>query len=88
MVVKTSRYFEKEFKRLPQGLKDSAKKKIELLLDNVSHPSLRVKKVIGYHEVPSIMEMSINMAFRITFQVFPDFIYLRHVRTHEIFRHP
>lgn len=88
MVVKTSRHFKKEFKKLPVDIKESAKKKLRFLLDNLSHPGLRVKKVMGYHEEPPIMEMSLNMSFRITFQVFPDFIYLRHVGTHEIFRHP
>ncbi len=87
-MVKTSRDFEKEFRKLPQHLKDLSKKKLGLLLDNPSHPSLRVKKVQGYHEEPSIMEMSVTMALRITFQNFPEFLYLRHIGTHEVFRSP
>lgn len=87
-MVKTSRDFEKEFKKLPRDLRELAKKKLALLLDNTSHPSLRVKKVQGYHEEPPIMEMSVTMAVRITFQQFSDFLYLRHIGTHQIFRSP
>lgn len=87
-MVKTSRDFEKEFKKLSKDLKELAKKKLALFLANSTHPSLRVKKVHGYHEEPPIMEMSITMAVRITFQKFPDFVYLRHVGTHQVFRRP
>ncbi len=88
MVIKTAPGFEKAFKRLPEDLKELSKKKLDLLLENPSHPSLRVKKVQGYHEEPPIMEMSVSMVIRITFQKFPDFLYLRHIGTHEIFRNP
>lgn len=88
MVVKTSGNFEKEFKRLPPPLKELAKKKLQLFLDHPAHPSLRIKKIQGYHEDPPIMELSVSMAVRITFQRFPDFLYLRHIGTHEIFRRP
>lgn len=88
MVIRTSRDFEKELRRLPVDLKDLAKKKLGMLVERPSHPSLRVKKVQGYHEDPPIMEMSVTMAVRITFQRFPDFLYLRHIGTHEVFRRP
>ena len=88
MVIKTSKDFEKEFKKLPTDLKELAKKKLQLFLNNPSHPSLRIKKVQGYHEDPSIMELSVTMAIRMTFQNFSDFLYLRHIGTHEIFRSP
>ena len=87
-MIRTSASFEKEFGKIPPDLKVITKKKLERLLENPGHPSLRVKKVQGYHEEPPIMEMSVTMALRITFQIFPDFFYLRHVGTHEIFRHP
>lgn len=88
MVIRTSASFDKELKKLPSDLKGLAKKKIGLFLDNPSHPGLRVKKVQGYHEEPPIMEMSVTMAVRVTFQRFPDFLYLRHIGIHEIFRSP
>lgn len=87
-MVKTSSHFERSFKKLPRDLKELTKKKLRLLLEDPSYPSLRVKKVQGYHETPSIMEMSVTMSLRVTFQIFPDFIYLRHVGTHEILRNP
>lgn len=88
MVIKTSWDFEKEFKKLPPPLKDLAKKKLELFLEHPAHPGLRIKKVQGYHEEPPIMELSVNMTIRITWQRFSEFIYLRHIGTHEIFRRP
>ncbi len=88
MVIKTSRDFDKEFSKLPKNLKESAKKKLQLFLIDPSHPSLRLKKVQGYRETPPIMELSVTMAIRITFQNFTDFLYLRHIGTHEIFRSP
>ena len=87
-MIKTGRDFEKEFRKLPGNLKELAKKKLALLIDNQAHPSLRVRKMQGYHEEPPIMEMSITMTVRMTFQRFPDFLYLRHVGTHEVFRNP
>lgn len=88
MVIKTSRDFDKEFKKLPEDLKGLVKKKLGLLLEDQTHPSLRVKKVQGYHEDPPIMEMSATMAVRITFQRFSEFLYLRHIGSHRIFRSP
>lgn len=88
MVIRTSRDFEREFKRLPPPLKELAKKKLQLFLDHPTHPSLRIKKIQGYHEDPPIMEMSVTMGVRITFQRFPEFLYLRHIGTHGIFRSP
>ncbi len=88
MVIKVSTDFAGEFKKLPGNLRKLSHKKLALFLNNMSHPSLRVKKVQGYHEEPPIMEMSVTMAVRITFQKFPEFLYLRHIGTHEIFRRP
>lgn len=88
MVIKTSASFEKEFKKLPADQKKLAKKKLALLVGDPRHPSLRCKKVQGYFEEPPIMELSVTMTVRVTWQRFPDFIYLRHIGTHEIFRRP
>ncbi len=88
MEIKTSADFEKEFKKLTTPNKELTKKKLRLFLEHPAHPSLRIKKVQGYHEEPPIMELSVNMAIRITFQRFSDFLYLRHIGTHQIFRNP
>ncbi len=88
MVIKTSRDFEKGLKKLPPPLKELAKKKLQMFLDHPTHPGLRIKKVQGYHEEPPIMELSVTMAVRVTFQRFPEFLFLRHIGTHEIFRRP
>lgn len=88
MVIKTSENFDKEFKKLSKEHQNLSQKKLELFLTHSTHPSLRIKKVQGYHEEPPILELSINMSIRMTFQHFEDFIYLRHVGTHQIFRKP
>ncbi len=88
MVIQTSAAFEKEFKKLSKDNRELSKKKLELFLERPSHPSLRIKRVKGYVEDPSIFELSINMSLRVTFQRYSEFIYLRHIGTHEIFRAP
>ena len=77
--------FEKTFVRLPKEIREATYQKIELLLENSSHPSLRVKKIKGTH---SIWEMSITMNYRITFEVGKKEILLRKIGTHDVLRNP
>ena len=79
-----SRPFEKLFARLPQDIRDLTYEKLDLLLKNPSHPSLRVKKIKGTQD---IWEMSVTMSYRITFEVLAEEIYLRKIGTHDcVFR--
>jgi len=80
-----SKPFEKLFARLPQDIRATTYEKLTILLENPSHPSLRVKKIKG---VQGVWEMSITMTYRITFEVMEDTIYLRRIGTHDILNHP
>lgn len=77
--------YKKLFARLPKELRDTTYEKLELFLNDPSHPSLRVKKVKG---TPGIWEMSVTMNYRITFEVMEGEIYLRRIGIHDILRHP
>jgi len=80
-----SKPFDKIFRQLPANVRELTYEKLELFLANPAHPSLRVKQVKGTH---GIWEMSVNMNYRITFEVWPEKIYLRRIGTHDILRHP
>ena len=54
--------FKRHFKALTQGEKSRLMKKLELLAENPSHPSLRTKKIQG---APDLYECSVNMDIRI-----------------------
>lgn len=54
-----------------------------MLTRNVSHPSLRIKKMKGHHN-PEIWEISANMDIRITFhRIKPNTIVLRNCGHHD-----
>lgn len=80
-----SKPFEKLFARLPQDIRDTTYEKLDLLLKNPSHPSLRVKKIKGAQD---IWEMSVTMNYRITFEVLEEEIYLRKIGTHDVLNQP
>ncbi len=63
--------FEKAFGRLPEDAAELFLKKLPLLLVNMRHPSLRVKKMLGLHD-PEVWEGSLSMDYRFTFQVEKD----------------
>jgi len=68
-LVRTNR-FKREFRKLPQNIKERAIGKLNLLIMNPRHPSLRVKKikgeVRGYRDV---FEASITKDYRFLFRV-------------------
>jgi len=80
-----SRLFEKTFSRLPKEIRGSVYDKLELFLEDPSHPSLRIKKIKGSDY---IWEMSVTMSYRITFQIREAEIVLRKIGPHDILRKP
>lgn len=79
------RSFERLFKRLPKNVEQQTYEKLALLLEDPSHPSLRVKKTKG---TASIWEMSVTMNYRITFEVDAKRILLRRMGMREVLREP
>jgi mRNA-degrading endonuclease RelE of RelBE toxin-antitoxin system len=85
MEFKRSRKFKKQYKKLPQQIKDLSKKQLELLLGNPGHPSLVIKKM---NDPRKIWEGKINRSYRFTFQKTEENYILRTIGTHDILNSP
>lgn len=73
--------FKRDYKKLDPGVQKILEKKLLLLVENPSHPSLRMKRV---RRTRSIWEVSITKQYRMTFQPLQDEIILRRVGSHKI----
>jgi len=68
-------HFKKDYKKLSYAIQKKTDEKIKLLVENLSHPSLRVKKVKKYQHV---LEGSINKNYRFLFQITSEgYLFLR-----------
>ena len=77
-----SNKFKKEFKDLPKEVQKTFEEKLSLFLDNIFHPSLRVKKIQGTKDR---WEGSITQNYRFTFQFTENnLIVFRRIGTHDI----
>ena len=76
-----SKRFKKEFKKLPQNIQKSFNEKLSLLLQNMLHPSLRVKRIQGTKDR---WEGSVTIKYRFTFELIEDTIIFRAIGTHDI----
>lgn len=82
MTIEWSTPFKRDFKALPKSIQDLFESKLELAIDsNLSHPSLRIKKMKGH---PFIWEGSITMNYRFTFHRTENGFFLRRIGTHDI----
>jgi len=77
--------FKKDYKKLPQHVQKAFEKKIRLFIENIQHPSLRVKK-LGAHE--NRWEASITMFYRFTFEIHEGYYLLRRIGPHDILKKP
>ncbi len=76
-----SRRFKKEYNGLPKEIQKAFDQKLKLFLQDVSHPSLRVKRIQGTRDR---WEGSVTMKYRFTFQWFEDTLIFRAIGTHDI----
>ncbi|MDQ2088126.1 hypothetical protein RBH29_16995 [Herbivorax sp. ANBcel31] len=81
MIILYSENFKSKVKNLPIEVKKQLKKKLEIMIDNPRHPSLRTKKIKGRGD--NIFEASINMDIRMTWQYIEDGIILRNIGEHD-----
>lgn len=72
--------FKKDYQHLPADLKKTFEKKIKIFVENIHHPSLRVKKLKGFK---NRWEGSVNMFYRFTFEIHKDSYLLRRIGTHD-----
>lgn len=83
-IIPSSRFL-KNIARYNRKTRKRVYDKLDLLLQNKYHPSLRYKTVQSLkQETPPVKEISITMKIRVTLQEFEDHIYLRNIGGHEI----
>jgi mRNA-degrading endonuclease RelE of RelBE toxin-antitoxin system len=81
MRILYSNLFKKKVAGLSPEVKKTLKAKLERLVENPQHPSLRSKKIQG---TDGIFEVSVTMGIRLTFQYMDDgAILLRNIGEHD-----
>ena len=80
MNVYYTELFEQKVKELPVEIKKVLLAKLDLMIENPRHPSLRVKKIQGQ---AAIFEARITMSIRLTWQYSEDGILLRNIGEHD-----
>lgn len=80
MKIEYSENFLINVKELSYEIQKALKKKLELMIENPRHPSLRTKKVQGQKD---IFEASITMDIRMTWQYTEYGIFLRNIGEHD-----
>ena len=71
--------FKKDYQKLPQRIQKQTNQKLAFLLQDIRHPSLRVKKLKGEY---SLFELSITMNYRLLFTIEDEAYVLRRIGTH------
>ena len=74
-------HFERDYKKLPASIQKRTDEKLKFLVQNVSHPSLRVKRVQKYK---GVFEGSVTKNYRFFFQVTTQGYILLRVGKHDI----
>ena len=74
-------HFKRDYKKLPASIQKRTDEKLEFLVQNVSHPSLRVKRIQKYK---GVFEGSVTKNYRFFFQVITQGYILLRVGKHDI----
>lgn len=74
-------HFERDYKKLSPSTQKRADEKLRLLVQNVSHPSMRVKKVQKYK---GVFEGRITKDYRFLFQITMEGYILLRIGKHDI----
>lgn len=91
----TTASFKREYKKLPESIREKFKKKIlgqgnaPSFSLNPEHPSFRTHKISSARAIISedVWSSSIDMAYRFTWEYAgKDLIWLRHIGDHRIYR--
>jgi len=76
-----SQTFKKSYNHLPGDIQKAFNQKLQLLLQDISHPSLRIKRIQGTR---NRWEESVTMKYRFTFQWDGSTLIFRTIGTHDI----
>ena len=85
MKIFFSRPFERDYKNLTLAVQKILDKQLEFLQENPRHPSLRIKKMEGSH---NIWEGRITKDHRFTFEIVGPIYYMRRTGNHKILNNP
>ena len=80
-VYQFSKLFKKEYNNLPKEIQKAFDQKLQLFLKDISHPSLRVKRIQG---TKNRWEGSVTMKYRFTFEFSENTLIFRAIGTHDI----
>ena len=72
--------FKRDFRELPAPIQKLFEKKLQIFMQNLRHPSLRVKKLQGFE---NRWEASINMFYRFTFEIHKEHYLFRRIGPHD-----
>jgi addiction module RelE/StbE family toxin len=81
MKIRRTRRFKKNYQTLPQRIQRRVDDKLQFLLRDPRHPSLRIHKVRG---VEGLWELSVTMDYRILFEIEEGLYVLLAVGPHQI----
>ncbi len=73
--------FKRDYKKLPPQIQKQTDKKLQYLVSDITHPSLRIKRVQKYK---NIFEGSITTDYRFLFQITAGGYTLLRIGTHDI----
>ena len=76
-----SKRFKKEYNKLPKEIQKAFDQKLQLLLQEMFHPSLRMKRIQG---TKTRWEGSVTMKYRFTFEFLENGLIFRAIGTHDI----
>jgi mRNA-degrading endonuclease RelE of RelBE toxin-antitoxin system len=85
MRIVFSKTFEKDYKKLPTKIQKLLDEQLLMLLEDLSYPSLRIKKMQGHN---SIWEGRITQNYRFTFEKIDNAYFLRRAGTHPVLNNP
>jgi len=74
-------HFKRDYKKLPASIQKRTDEKLKVLVQNVSHPSLRVKRIQKYK---GVFEGSVTKNYRFFFQITTEGYILLRVDKHDI----
>ena len=81
MQLTQTTHFERDYQKLPFSIQKRTDEKLKLLLQNLSHPSLRVRRVQKYK---GVFEGSITRDYRFFFQITTEGYILLRIGKHDI----
>lgn len=78
-------HFKKDYRRLPENIKQAFAKQIRFLQENPDHPSLDIKKM---KDPRGIWRCKLTAGYRFTFQIDGDTYLLRRIGPHDVEKKP